>query len=140
MFTKRHLGTVALAAALIIPTAACAQQQTAQTAPAGTPAVAGTQGHHGHGHRGWGAALKGITLSDAQKQQLKDLRAQQKQQQTAGQTLDPATRKANRQAMMQKVEAILTPAQRAQFEQNLQQMRSRHRENAAPATAPTPGA
>lgn len=134
MSINRYLGAVALAAALIIPTAAGAQQATAQTAPDGAPA-AGT--HHHHRGHGWGGALKGITLTDAQKQQLKDLRAQNKP--AAGQTLDPATRKANREAMLQKVEAILTPAQRTQFEQNLQQMRANRADHDRPAPAATPG-
>ena len=133
MSINRFLGTAALAAALIIPTAACAQQATAQTAPTGAPA-AGARHHRGHG---WGGALKGITLSDAQKQQLKDLRAQNKP--TPGQTVDPATRKANREAMLQKVEAILTPAQRTQFEQNLQQMRANRAGHDRPAPMATPG-
>lgn len=130
MFIHRYLGTAALAAALIIPAAAGAQQ----TAPAGAPPAGAHHHHRGHG---WGGALKGITLTDAQKQQLKELREQNKP--VPGQTVDPATRKANRAAMMQKVEAILTPAQRTQFEQNLQQMRADRADHDRPAPGATPG-
>ena len=65
---NRLLSAVLLAAAIILPTAACAQQQPANTAPASGWQQSGQ--HHGH-RAGWRSALRGINLSDAQKQQIK---------------------------------------------------------------------
>lgn len=132
----RFLSTALLGAALVLPTAACAQTQAAQAGPQAGPTAGARAGHHRGG--GWRGALRGITLTDQQKQQLKDAAAQMRQ---SNQTADPQTRRANAQKFRSTVEGILTPAQRTQFEQNLQQMRQRHaRRGAAPAPAATPQA
>jgi Spy/CpxP family protein refolding chaperone len=107
------LGAAALAAALVLPAAAFAQTP-APLPPAPGAAVPGQPGRHGH-HHGGGlrAALRGLNLTPAQSSQIQTLIAQTRE---ANRNADPATRKANRQALRAKVEAILTPAQRTQLQ------------------------
>ena len=62
-------------------------------------------------------ALRSLNLSDAQRAQIRDT---VRQTRTANQNADPQTRRSNMQAMRQQVEAILTPAQRAQFHAAMQ--------------------
>ena len=110
--STRLLSAVALVAALVIPSAAFAQ-----TAPAPYPSAAPANGaRHHHGHNGMRAALRNLNLSDAQKAQI-----QQAFQQTrdANRNADPATRKANRAKLRAQIDAILTPAQRAQLQATL---------------------
>ena len=108
-----------LAAAIVFPSVACAQQQPANTAPA-----AGVQSEHHSRHGGWRSALRGINLTDAQKQQIKTISQQQRAAMKANPTTDPAARRASMEQLRSQVENVLTPAQRAQFEQNLQQQRA----------------
>jgi Spy/CpxP family protein refolding chaperone len=109
---SRILGAVALAAALVLPVAASAQTP-APLPPAPGAAVPGQPGRHGHHHGGLRAALRGLNLTAAQSSQIQTLIAQTRE---ANRNADPATRKANRQALRAKVEAILTPAQRTQLQ------------------------
>ena len=112
MSSTRLLSAVTLVAALLIPSAAFAQ-----TAPAPYPSAApnGVR-HHGHRHNGMRAALRGLNLSASQQTQV-----QQAFEQTRGanRNADPATRKANRQQLRAKIDAILTPAQRTQLQATL---------------------
>ncbi|HTW83197.1 MAG TPA: hypothetical protein VMD91_03890 [Candidatus Sulfotelmatobacter sp.] len=124
----RFLTTVALAAAVAAPTAAFAQSTGPNgPPPAGPPAAAGPAGmHHGHHrHNRFLHALRGLKLSDAQRAQIRDT---VRQTFRANRGLDPQTRRTNLRAMRQKVEAILTPDQRARFHAALQ----RHRERVNP--------
>jgi Spy/CpxP family protein refolding chaperone len=120
VFRNRFVAVAALAAALAVPAAAFAQAPP----PAGAPATAP---HH---HNGMRAALGQLNLSPAQKSQLDGVFAQAKQMRQANQTADPATRKANRDAMIGKIDAILTPDQRTQFHASLAQMRAQHKQHA----------
>ena len=120
MPNNRLMSAALLAAAIALPTAACAQQQPANTAPA-----SGWQGgHHGHHRGGVRSALRGITLSDAQKQQIDTIVQQNRATMKSNPTTDPATRRANMQQLRTQIENVLTPAQRTQFEQNLQKQRA----------------
>ena len=141
MFSNRFLGVAALAAALVFPAAALAQQ--APPAP-GAPLPSGAPGqpgmHHGrHQHGGFRAALRGLNLSAAQNAQIQQILAQAHGQ---NRNADPATRKANREKVHAQIEAVLTPAQRTQFQAALQQMRrehqGQHRTWASPAPYATP--
>lgn len=98
--------SAALAAMLVAPA-------VAQTAPAAPP-MAGAPRHHGM------RMLHGITLSDAQKAQIKTLMQQYHSAHPKGSAPDPAAR----QALDAQVRAVLTPAQQAQFDQNLQNMKA----------------
>lgn len=117
-------------------------------APAGMQP--GARGGHGRGERGAGrAALRGITLTDAQRTQLRTiaeryrpqheaLRQQARAQWGAGQGAngaarpDSATRAAFRtrmrdlrQRQLADVRAVLTPAQQATFDRNVAELRTR---------------
>jgi Spy/CpxP family protein refolding chaperone len=120
VFRNRFVAVAALAAVLAVPAAAFAQAP-----PAGAPATA----PHRH-HNPMRAALGQLNLSPAQKSQLDGVFAQAKQMRQANQTADPATRKANRDAMIGKIDAILSPDQRTQFHASLAQMRAQHKQHA----------
>lgn len=125
---NRLVSAAVLAAAIVLPTAACAQQQPANTAPA---AVGAPSGSHHHRGAGWRRALHGLNLTQAQKQQIKTIAQQNRAAMKSNPATDPAARRANMQQLRTQVENVLTPAQRAQFEQNLQQERAQRQ--AAPA-------
>jgi len=120
--------------ALALPLAVAAQ--TTPAAPT-TTTTAGEHRHHGGGLNRM--ALRGITLTDAQKQQMMQLRTAYKTAHPKGSTPDPAARKALRDQML----GILTPDQRTQYDANVKQMRE-NRKNAGngpfvPNASPTPG-
>lgn len=110
--SNRLLSAVALVAALVVPSAAFAQ-----TAPAPVPAAAPANGvRHHHRHNGMRAALRNLDLSAAQQGQIRQAFQQTRD---ANRNADKATRKANRAKLRTQIEAILTPAQRAQLEASL---------------------
>ncbi|MEA2785383.1 MAG: hypothetical protein QOF71_1487 [Candidatus Eremiobacteraeota bacterium] len=114
MSISRILGTAAFLASLAVPVAALAQQTP--PAPTGTFAP-DSRGHHGHRHGGgMRKALQSLNLSASQKTQIDQAFAQARQNRSS----DPATRKANRSQLRSRIEAILTPAQRAQLKSALQ--------------------
>ena len=114
MSISRILGTAAFLASLAVPVTALAQQ--APPAPAATFAP-GARAHHGHRHGGgMRKALRSLNLSPAQQTQIDQVFAQARQNRSS----DPATRKANRAQIRSRIEAILTPAQRAQLKATLQ--------------------
>lgn len=126
----RFFTAVALSAAVVVPTAALAQNAPPPGPPNGPHAVSAPAGQHGHHrHNRFMHALGSLNLSDAQRAQIRDTIRQTRQ---SNQSADPQTRRANVRAMRQQVEAILTPAQRAQFHAALQ----RHHHGAPNAPAP----
>jgi periplasmic protein CpxP/Spy len=131
----RFLGAAALAAALVVPVAALAQQ--APPAPA-APGAPGQPGMGRHGHRGgFRHALESLNLSAAQKTQIQQILAQARGQ---NRNADPATRKANREKLRSQIEAVLTPAQRTQFQTVLQQQRRDHQRRGGAWASPAPNA
>jgi Spy/CpxP family protein refolding chaperone len=118
------VATAVLAASLTVPVAAFAQQAPPLGAPSAAPGQPGA--HHGRHHNGFRTALRGLNLSTAQKTQIDQIFAQARGQNKGA---DPATRKANRAKVRSQVEAVLTPAQRAQLKSVLQQARQ-HRQPA----------
>jgi Spy/CpxP family protein refolding chaperone len=112
---SRFLGTAAFLASLAAPAAALAQQTPP---PAAATFAPGARPHHGHRHGGGlRKALRSLNLSAAQQTQIDQALAQTRQ---ANRNADPATRKANRSQLRSKIDAILTPAQRAQLKATLQ--------------------
>jgi Spy/CpxP family protein refolding chaperone len=115
-----------LAVSLLGPAAGFAQQAQPQSgtvtgsdsAPS-TQGAPGAQGGHGHG-MGFMRAMNGITLSDAQKQQIQQLQGQFQQTHPQGSAPDPQARKQLRQSVLN----VLTPDQRTQFQKNMAQMRA----------------
>jgi Spy/CpxP family protein refolding chaperone len=105
----RGLALVALTATL--PVAAAAQvvpmPPGAQQAPAG-PGGAQGGGQNRRGGNAYLRAIRQLTLTDAQRQQIRQIMRQQEQE----------TRR--------QITAVLTPAQRAQLQQQMQQMRSQN--------------
>lgn len=139
---QRHLGALALAVALIAPLAASAQTAPAPAPAMGAPVAPGAESqprHHHHHRNGFMHAMRGLNLSDAQKQQLAGIfkSARDKRQQVAAGTKpDPATRHANMVAMRAQIDAILTDTQRAQLADNLKRERQQKRESRAPQATP----
>lgn len=116
MSTTRLLAAAALAAGLILPGAAFAQTAPLPAGASAAPAVPGAHHHRG----GLRAALRGLHLSSAQDTQIRQAFAQTR---AANRNADPATRKANRAKLRSEIDAILTPAQRAQLQTALQRHR-----------------
>lgn len=113
----------ALAVALGLPLAACAQQ-----APA-APSAARVR-HHRMGMR----MFKNLNLTQEQQSKIQTIMQQYRQAHPQGSTPDPAARKA----MRDQIDAVLTPQQLDQLKAERQKMRERreHGEN-QPAPLPT---
>ena len=120
----RFITAAALSAAVVVPTAALAQDAPPPGPPNGPPAMSAPARPHGHHrHNRFMHALRSLNLSDAQRAQIRDAVRQTRQ---ANQNADPQTRRANIHAMRQQVEALLTPAQRAQFHAALRRQHGMH--------------
>jgi Spy/CpxP family protein refolding chaperone len=111
---SRFLGTAAFLASLAVPATALAQQAPPPAAATFTP---GARAQHGHRHGGFRKALRSLNLTPAQQTQIDQAFAQTRQ---ANQNADKTARKANRKQLRSRIEAILTPAQRAQLKAALQ--------------------
>jgi Spy/CpxP family protein refolding chaperone len=112
---SRFLGTAAFLASLAAPVAALAQQAPP---PAAATFAPDSRAHHGHRHGGGlRKALQSLNLTAAQNTQIDQAFAQTRQ---ANKNADQTTRKANRSQLHSRIEAILTPAQRAQLKSALQ--------------------
>jgi len=126
----RYLSAIALAAGLLVPVAACAQQnpapaQAQQTEPQRGPDAAASAHHHRAGLR---QALKRLNLSDDQRRQIAGI---MKQTRAANQNADQPTRRANMKQMRAQINGVLTADQQTQLRRTLHAM---HRANAgAPA-------
>lgn len=129
MNTIRIAALLACAAAIGTPLALRAQSQSvAQTAP--TPgAMSGA--HHGH-HNPLLKALKGLNLSDQQRQQIQGYVSATK---TADANATPDQQRADRKKLREEIFSVLTPAQQAQLKATLKAQRQEHQES-----EPTPGA
>jgi len=124
----REIALVAFAA--VLPLAASAQVvPPAQTGPA-APSQGAPQRHHGSPYM---RALRSVNLTDAQKSQIRSIFQSYRQK---NQGVDQTARRANAQQMRTDIMNVLTPAQRTQFQQTVQQMRQQY-QNANP---PGPGA
>ena len=78
-------------------------------------------------------AMRELGLSPAQRQQIAGI---MKNARAAGTNADPQTRRANRVAMRQQIESVLTPDQRNQLHAKLAQARSRMKTNGPAQQAP----
>ena len=123
-FIKAGFGLVLCAAVLaacggkgVMPTPT---EQTELEAP--QPASLSTQSVQTRFGRGFGHMLGGITLSDAQQTQMKALIAAFRQVHPRGSAFDPEALRT----LHERLYAVLTPAQQAQFEANVQ-ARAMHR-------------
>lgn len=111
MTGHRLLSTLALAAIVVAPLGAFAQAAPpAQTAP---NAMTGTPRHHHHHHHAFMRSLRTLSLTDAQKAQIKDIA---KSTRAANEGADRATRKANGEKMRASVLGVLTPDQKIQLQ------------------------
>jgi Spy/CpxP family protein refolding chaperone len=112
----RGLALVAFAAGL--PLAASAQ--VIPQPPANGPAGAPQQGGH---HRGnpYMRAVRSLSLNDSQKSQIQSIVQSYRQK---NQGVDRTTRRANTRQMRSDIMNVLTPAQRTQLQQQMQQYRN----------------
>lgn len=113
---RHHLGTLALLAAFAMPLAASAQ--TFPNPGAAGPAPSAQQPPHHHHRNPYMRAMRGLGLSAAQRQQIAGI---MKASRAASKGADPQTRRANRLAMRQQIDGVLTPDQRTQFHAKLAQ-------------------
>ena len=110
MSLPRLVSAITLAVIVAAPLGA-----SAQTAPAARPALCAPQHHHHrHHHRNaFMRSLHTLTLSDQQKQQIRDLA---KSARAANHSADRATHKANEQKLHDGVLGLLTPDQKTQLQ------------------------
>ena len=128
--------TIALAA-LTVAFATAPAVVSAQAAAPADSAAAVTPKHHHHGHH---RLLRGITLTDSQRTQLKAIRAKYGPQfKQAHQANDRATMQQLRGQMMGEVRGVLTPDQQKQLDANIAEMKARRQSKSeTPATTTTP--
>lgn len=130
-----------LGAALIVPVAVVAQQADQAQAPA-AQSRGQWQGHRG-GRHGFMGMLRGVNLSDGQKTQIQQIVQQFRQSHPRDAQTDPQARRQAFEQLRQQVMNVLTPQQRAQVQQNMQQMRQEREQrgdgdgDAAPAPQPS---
>jgi Spy/CpxP family protein refolding chaperone len=128
----------ALSAAVIAPVAVFAQQAGQPPAPAATQGP--WQGHGRYGHRGFMGMLRGVTLSDQQKTQIRQIMQNFRRQHQQAAQADRQAWQQQREQMRQQIMNVLTPQQRTQVQQNIQQMQQQRRERREDGAAPQPSA
>ena len=132
---RHHLAALAVVGALTLPFAASAQLVPAHGAagPGASAPAAGANAGHGHHRRSaYMRIMRGLNLSDAQKQQIAGI---MKNSRSTNRNVDPQTRQANAKAMRQQIEGVLTDAQRTQLRSKLAQVRSHAKPNGPGAPA-----
>lgn len=138
---RLNFGSFALVAALAVPLAASAQ--TTPVPATGIPAVGLPAGQHEahrnhHHHKSFAHALRGLNLSDAQKQQISVIMKTARAKTPNGTTADPQARRANMLEVRRQIDGVLTPAQRAQLKANLSRERQEMKRDRAPAPVASP--
>ena len=104
----------ALAAAVVLPAGAFAQQAS--------PAPAYMGGEHSHRGGGWMREMRKLNLTDQQRSQIQQLMQQYRSAHPRGSQPDPQARQQLRSQIMN----VLTPQQQTQFKADMQRMRSQH--------------
>jgi len=137
MPAPRFVPVLALIALFTSPLAAGAQTPppapVASTAPATTP-----RHHHHHRHCDpFMRALRTVSLTPSQQQQIAGFRDQAKK---ADANADPATRKATTSKLHDQIMGVLTPAQKTQVTTAMQNDTRRFTEGKAHPGAMQPGA
>ena len=116
---RHHLGALALLAAFATAARRISANRSRPRRPGGAaaPAPPQQQRHHRHRNR-YMHAMRSLNLSDAQKQQIAGI---MKNARAANKNADPQTRRANRLALRQQIDGVLTPDQRTQLHAKLAQ-------------------
>jgi Spy/CpxP family protein refolding chaperone len=130
---RMTLGALALAFAVAMPATSRAQQAS----PDSTPTVAPHR-HHRFGHR----LFKGVSLTDAEKTQLRAIHEKYTAQvKTARQSGDKATVRTLRTQQLDEMRGVLTPDQQTTFDANRAALRARAKKSTTPSSAaPAPSA
>jgi len=123
---RTHIALAAIVAAAFALTVTGCSGSNSSSQDTGSAAAGG--GPAGGRHR-MAEALMGLGLSDAQKSQIRDIMSAARKQSTGA---DPATRRANFQAAMAKIDTVLTPEQRKQLHAKLDQMRGQRAASSPP--------
>lgn len=129
MIILRSLMPAALAAALVMPVGALAQQsvQPSGGAPAaGATAYPGAGEHHRGG--GWMREVRKLNLSSQQQSQIRQLMQNFRAAHPRGSEPDPQAR----QQLHAQILRVLTPQQQAQLKADMQQMRAQWRSSPSP--------
>jgi Spy/CpxP family protein refolding chaperone len=134
---RNQLGALALAAAFMLPLAATAQTVPPPGAAAPPAAQQGQQrpNHRRHRRSPYLHAMRGLHLSDAQRQQIAGIL---KSSRAASKGADAQTRRANMQAMRRQIDGILTPDQRTQLQAKVAQARRHFAQPNGPARQAPP--
>ena len=149
-----HRHTIPALALTLIAGVGCVSRPSTTEQPSPTTASTGGDGAVQRGGRGGPRGdrggeqmlFRGITLSDAQRQQVDSINAKYR---TQMQSLRENAGDDRRQAFQQmrdlmerrnaEVRAVLTPDQQKVFDQNVEEMRSRMRERMGDRGGPPPG-
>lgn len=124
---RTNVSLAAIGVALIFGLAACSGSggASSQGAPGASSGFGGSSAANGR-HR-MAQVLMGLGLSDAQKSQIRDIMSAARKESA---NADPATRRANYKAAFAKIDAVLTPDQRAKLHAKLGEMRKDGRQGA----------
>lgn len=115
---------------LALPLAALAQDDSSGAPPMTNSPSMNASTMHSHHHRNkW---MRDLNLTDSQKAQIKEIRAQFKSEHP-----DPSTvTKADRMALMERIKAVLTPEQREKMHEEMMMHKNRPHPDQMPTVAP----
>lgn len=134
---RMTLGALALAVAVALPATSRAQQ----TSPDSTQTPSSTVAPHRH-HRFAHRLFKGVTLTDAEKAQLRTIHQKYApEMQAARDSGDKATIRSLRTQQLDEMRGVLTPDQQTTFDANRAALRNRAKQGTTPSSAaPAPSA
>ena len=131
VFRRAHISLAAAGVALALALGGCSGSNSASSGGGYQDAGAGSASGQSpaNGRHRMAQALASLGLSDSQKTQIRDIMSDARKNSTGA---DPATRRANFQAAIAKIDTVLTPDQRTKLHAKLAQMRSERPQRASP--------
>jgi Spy/CpxP family protein refolding chaperone len=129
VFRRAHMSLAAAGIALALALGGCSGSNSASSGGGAQDAGAGAASGQSpaNGRHMMAQVLATLGLSDAQKTQIRSIMKDARKN-SAG--ADPATRRANYQAAMAKIDTVLTPDQRTKLHAKLAQLRSERQQSA----------
>lgn len=82
--------------------------------------------------------MRGVNLTDQQKAQIRQIMQQFRQAHPRGSQMDQTARRQAHQQLHRQLMNVLTPQQRAQVQQNIEQMRLRRQQRGGDRSWPSP--
>lgn len=115
---------------LAMPLAALAQDDSSGAPPmTNSPSMNASTMHRHRHHDTW---MHGLDLTESQKAQIKEIREKFKSEHPDSETVT----KADREALKERIMAVLTPEQREKAHENMMMRRSRPQPDQMPTVAP----